>query len=80
MKKFLLLILSVFIICSCKEDESKEITVSIDKVYTVKDFMENKELQKEYIKKCKNGELPKSGLNCQNVFSARRKNNNLNLN
>lgn len=79
MKKIFFLIFSVFLLSACKEDEPKEITVIVDKVYTVQEFMADKNLQKEYIRKCKNGELPKSNLNCENAFSARRKNNNLNL-
>lgn len=61
MKKLLVLgsILCGFVLSACDE-----------KIYTVDEFANNKELREEYRQKCKNGELSGDHLNCQNSFKA----------
>ena len=58
MKTILILITAIFLF-GCNE-----------KIYTVDDFKNNKELLDEYRKKCKNGEIHGDSLNCQNSHKA----------
>ena len=60
MKKLLLVLAGAVLLTACG-----------DKQYTVDEFVKNKELRTEIIKKCKNGELDREkDLNCKNASRA----------
>ncbi|OCG08845.1 hypothetical protein A9G13_01940 [Gilliamella sp. wkB178] len=63
MKKIILLsaVIASFLLTACN-----------DKIYTVKEFKEDKGLRDKYFQKCNNGELkPLSDENCINVMNAK---------
>ncbi|WP_241575757.1 EexN family lipoprotein [Rosenbergiella nectarea] len=58
MKKYIFLIAAIFTLTAC------------DKTYTVSDFQSDRALMKQFLQKCRNGELDGESLNCRNADKA----------
>lgn len=59
MKKIIILLLATFTLSACE-----------DKTYSVDDFLKDKNLMNETIKKCRSGELNANSTNCSHAFRA----------